>query len=99
MDESFAQPLRSPAVSLVDTDPEALEAAEDMMGEQFSWLAALLNHFADKRGFDAVCKVTEPSSNPQIQKRMNECSRWLGALGRATHQKSFFKRAFLAKRG
>jgi hypothetical protein len=72
MDESFAQPLRSPAVSLVETDPEALEAAEDMMGEQFSWLAALLNHFADKRGFDAVCKVIEPSSSPQSQKRINK---------------------------
>ncbi len=57
MQEGFALPLRSPAVSLVDADPDALEAAEDMMGEQFCWLAVLLNWFAEKHGFDAVCKV------------------------------------------
>ncbi|EIE24996.1 hypothetical protein COCSUDRAFT_46553 [Coccomyxa subellipsoidea C-169] len=59
LQEGFALPLRSPAVSLVDADPEALEAAEDMMGEQFCWLAALLNWFAEKHGFDAVCKLCE----------------------------------------
>lgn len=50
-------PLRSPSVSLVDADLEALDAAEDMVGEQFCWLATLLNWFQHKRGFDAICKV------------------------------------------
>lgn len=57
VEETIAMPLRSPSVSLVDADPEALDAAEDMMGEQFCWLATLLNWFQHKRGFDAVCKV------------------------------------------
>lgn len=57
VEESIAVPLRSPSVSLVDADPEALDTAEDMVGEQFCWLATLLNWFQQKRGFDAVCRV------------------------------------------
>ena len=57
LEESFAVPLRSPAVSLVDADPDSLDVAEDMMGEQFSWLALLLNYFAEKGGYEAVAQV------------------------------------------
>ncbi|BDA41234.1 probable ubiquitin carboxyl-terminal hydrolase FAF-X [Coccomyxa sp. Obi] len=57
VEETIAVPLRSPSVSLVDADPEALDTAEDMVGEQFCWLATLLNWFQHKRGFESVCKM------------------------------------------